>query len=59
MHPQDGWTPLCVAAQNGHVEVVKVLQEMGADLNITNKVRGGDGWWRRGQLWLVYDRGCG
>ena len=58
-HSQDGQTSLWVAAEKGHVEVVKVLQEMGADPNIADKVRGGGDGWRCGQLWLVYDRGCG
>ena len=49
-HSQDGWTPLIMAAGKGHVEVVKVLQEMGADVNIAAKVRGGGDGWRCWQL---------
>ena len=40
VHPQNGRTSLWGAAEKGHVEVVKVLQEMGADPNIADKVRG-------------------
>jgi ankyrin repeat protein len=29
----DGVPPICVAAQNGHLEVVKVLASLGADIN--------------------------
>ena len=35
---QDGWTPLCVASQNGHLEIVKRLIEAGANVNHTSKV---------------------
>ena len=37
---QDGATPLYVAAQNGHTEVVAALVAAGASLNQAMKVRG-------------------
>ena len=36
--PQDGWTALHLAAQEGRVDVVRVLTEAGAQLNILTKV---------------------
>jgi len=38
--PQDGCTPLFAAAFNGHLPVVRYLEEVGADINKPNKVRG-------------------
>ena len=35
---QDGWTPLVLASQNGHLEIVKSLIEAGANVNHTTKV---------------------
>ena len=35
---QDGWTPLGVASQNGHLEIVKRLTEAGANVNHASKV---------------------
>jgi ankyrin repeat protein len=35
---QNGNTPLWVAAQNGHLEVCKVLLDKGADVNKANNV---------------------
>jgi hypothetical protein len=36
--PQDGATPLSVAAQNGHLPVVRALVDAGADKNAKDKV---------------------
>ena len=36
---QDGWTPLYIAAQNGHVNIVKALIKLGkADVDPIDKV---------------------
>ena len=35
---QDDWSPLMVASEEGHVEVVKSLIQAGANINHTNKV---------------------
>lgn len=47
----DGWTPLNIAAESSHVEVVKLLLENGADTESANK----DGWnaiGLGGRIWL-------
>jgi len=36
---KDGWTPLHVAAKNGHAELVEMLIKSEADVNATSKVR--------------------
>jgi ankyrin repeat protein len=38
VHCQEGWTPCIMAAQNGHIEVMKILLESGADVNASSKV---------------------
>jgi ankyrin repeat protein len=35
---QDGWTPLCIASQEGHLEIVRALLAKGADVEAKNKV---------------------
>ena len=35
---QDGWTPLYIAAQNGHNTVVSALLAARADTNLQNEV---------------------
>ena len=35
---QDGFTPLIVAAENGHSQVAELLLSKGADVNLPNKV---------------------
>lgn len=34
---EDGATPACIAAQEGQIECLRVLSELGADLNIATK----------------------
>ena len=35
---QDGWSPLMIALDKGHIDVVRTLIEAGADVNQTDKV---------------------
>ena len=35
---QNGWTPLVIASQNGHLEIVKSLVEAGVTVNHIAKV---------------------
>jgi hypothetical protein len=37
--PQEGRTPLYIAAQNEHKEVVEILLEAGATVDVADKVR--------------------
>lgn len=37
--PQDGTTPLYMASQENHVEVIKLLLASGANINLAKKVR--------------------
>jgi hypothetical protein len=42
---QYGYTPLYIACNNGHMEVVKLLlAHPGVDINKADKVREGRGW---------------
>ena len=36
---QDKWTPLMAASHSGHVNVVKVLLQHGASVDLQNKVK--------------------
>ncbi len=38
MAKQNGVTPMYIAAQNGHVEIVRVLLEAGADANKADEI---------------------
>ena len=42
---QNGWSPLMVASDQRHVEVVTMLMNAGADVDQTNKVSG--------LIWLI------
>ena len=46
--PQDGWTPLFVAANNSHFAVVELLVAKGADTNVVLNVSGA-GWKAKGK----------
>ena len=42
--PQDGHTPLFIAAREGHLEVAQILLDAGANKQAKVKVRGGREW---------------
>ena len=37
--PKDGYTPIYIAAQNGHTDAVKELIAAGCDINLAMKVK--------------------
>ena len=39
VYHKDGWTPLHVAAQNSHTQVVEVLTKLEANVHATSEVR--------------------
>ena len=39
VHEQNGWTPLLVTLQYGHVEIAQLLMERGANIEATTKVQ--------------------
>ena len=39
---QDGWTPLMIAAQNGHSSVLETLLQYGATVDKANRVSTND-----------------
>ncbi len=44
VHEQAGWSAVMVAVQEGHLDVVRLLVERAADINLQPKVnRGGGG----------------
>lgn len=52
--PQDsgGWTPIIWAAEHKHIDVIRMLLTRGADVTLTDNVRGTQGswedWWGAG-----------
>ena len=35
---KDGYTPLHIAAQNGHSDIVEIFIKLGADISVVQKV---------------------
>jgi prolyl 4-hydroxylase len=45
---ENGWTPLHEGARSGHLDIVKYLVELGADVNATTSSGGGTAlWWAK------------
>ena len=53
-HAQDGITPLYVACQNGHKQIVIVLLESGANVNLTTTVSSLSGAYSELSSWLQH-----
>ena len=39
VHAQNGWTPLHMAANKGHVEIAQLMMEKSANIEATDKVQ--------------------
>ena len=53
-HVQDGYTPLYVACQNGHKQIVNFLLENGANVNLTTTVSSLSGAYSELSSWLQH-----
>ena len=56
---QNGASPVYIASQNGHVEVVRVLIAAGADVKACREVRGcmGGLWASEARWWRLWEGG--